>query len=257
MPFALHTTEPVEISNSFPIFGAKYQKVTQKGNELNGCVYYLDSGHGGPDPGAIGKRRNHELHEDEYAYDISLRLARNLIEHGATVYCIVQDPNDGIRDAAYLKGDAYEHYYGGAKISLNKKRRLQKRAEIINHLYRQNSSWAKKQTAVILHVDSRSTSKRLDIFYYYAKDNYYGKKIARTLYETIKRKYAEKQPGRGYTGTLSTRSLYMLREVNLPAVYLELGNIKNWRDQDRFIQANNRQAVANWLCEGLIIANAR
>ena len=31
------------------------------------------SGHGGPDPGAIGIYQGRQLHEDEYAYDIILR----------------------------------------------------------------------------------------------------------------------------------------------------------------------------------------
>jgi N-acetylmuramoyl-L-alanine amidase len=37
-------------------------------------------------------------------------------------------------------------------------------------------------------------------------------------------------------------------------VYIELGNIKNPLDQDRLVIQNNRQAVANWLCEGLLQA---
>jgi N-acetylmuramoyl-L-alanine amidase len=36
------------------------------------------------------------------------------------------------------------------------------------------------------------------------------------------------------------------------AIYIELGNINHLRDQQRFIYTDNRQAVANWLGEGLI-----
>ena len=50
---------------------------------LAGLVFYLVSGHGGPDPGAIGIYQGRQLHEDEYAYDIILRLARELLTRGA------------------------------------------------------------------------------------------------------------------------------------------------------------------------------
>ncbi len=238
----------------YPIFGSRYRNLKRVDNVLKNRVYYLVSGHGGPDPGAIGKRGRFKLYEDEYAYDITLRLARRLLEHGATVYMIVQDPNDGIRDSQILRGDRDEYYYGGVKISSNRSRRLKKRAEIINSLYRYNRSRARSQDVIIIHVDSRSTSKRIDIFYYYKSNHRSSRKLAWTLYRTIKRKYAEKQPGRGYRGTVSTRNLHMLRECVPTTVYLELGNIKNSLDQDRLILENNRQAIANWLCEGLINA---
>ena len=66
-------------TRDYPIFGAKYRAVELKDNSLKGQVYYIVSGHGGPDPGCNIRLNNHFLAEDEYAYDVSLRLARNLI----------------------------------------------------------------------------------------------------------------------------------------------------------------------------------
>jgi N-acetylmuramoyl-L-alanine amidase len=37
----------------------------------------------------------------------------------------------------------------------------------------------------------------------------------------------------------------------MPAVYIELGNLRNAFDQQRFVLPANRQALANWLFEGL------
>ncbi|MDD4193481.1 MAG: N-acetylmuramoyl-L-alanine amidase, partial [Mangrovibacterium sp.] len=85
------------------IFGPKYKSVSRKDHQLAGVVYYLVSGHGGPDPGAVGRFGNQLLCEDEYAYDVTLRLARRLHEHGAQVYVIVRDKNDGIRDERILR----------------------------------------------------------------------------------------------------------------------------------------------------------
>ena len=77
---------------------ATYAEVEISSNELDGAVYYLMAGHGGPDPGAVGNYNNRMLTEDEYAYDVTLRLARKLIEKGALVYMITRDKDDAIRD---------------------------------------------------------------------------------------------------------------------------------------------------------------
>ena len=70
-----------------PILGKEYEEITVEDETLQGCVYYLVSGHGGPDPGAMTKKDGKYLCEDEYAYDVTLRLARNLLSHGAKGVC--------------------------------------------------------------------------------------------------------------------------------------------------------------------------
>lgn len=56
-------SEPVG-NRKFPIFGDKYAYTPLKSNKLKGRVYYIVSGHGGPDPGAMGKRGSHTLCEE-------------------------------------------------------------------------------------------------------------------------------------------------------------------------------------------------
>ena len=68
------------------LFGKEYATYQITSNELSGACFYLVSGHGGPDPGAIGIYQGRQLHEDEYAYDIILRLARELLSRGAKVH---------------------------------------------------------------------------------------------------------------------------------------------------------------------------
>ncbi|MDZ7725781.1 MAG: N-acetylmuramoyl-L-alanine amidase [candidate division KSB1 bacterium] len=237
---------------NFSIFGPKYSRVTVEDQRLKDCIFYLVSGHGGPDPGAIGKRGRYHLHEDEYAYDITLRLGRELIKHGALVYIIVRDPDDGIRDDAILKGDRDEYYWGNEAISRYTINRLEKRANILNALKHKNRFRSSNQYSIILHVDSRSGKKRVDIFYYYKQNDRIGKALALSMYRTVRDKYDEHQPGRGYKSLITTRNLYMLEHSQVNSVYIELGNIQNQRDQDRFVRANNRQAVANWLYLGVL-----
>lgn len=237
----------------FGIFGEQHKKVLIKSNKLKNCVYYIVGGHGGPDPGAVGKKDGKQLCEDEYAYDIALRLARNLLAHGATVYVITRDKNDGIRDSKYLKCDTDETCWKNQTIPRNQKRRLEQRSSSINEIAGRLELVGKKyQRAIMIHIDSQSKDMRQDMFFYYFPGTQAGKSLANTLRSTIERKYDVYQKNRGYTGTVSGRDLHMLRETKPPSVYIELGNIANPQDQNRFIVVNNRQAVADWLYDGFV-----
>jgi N-acetylmuramoyl-L-alanine amidase len=110
----------------------------------------------------------------------------------------------------------------------------------------------KFQRLVVIHVDSRSKNKNIDVFFYYDQGSNSGKRLANTLMHTFDKKYAVHQPNRGYSGSVSSRNLYVIKHALVPSVFIELGNINHTRDQQRFIIPDNRQAVANWLRDGLI-----
>ncbi len=233
------------------LFGKKYASYKIIDNQLKNAVYYIVSGHGGPDPGAQGKRDGHTLSEDEYAYDIALRLSRELKTHGATVYMIVQDANDGIRDEQYLKSDKEERVWKNKKIPLSALSRLRQRTNVVNKLY--NKHKGKYQRLLVLHIDSRSKSKRIDIYGYYYSKSKSGKRFTNNLIKTLEQNYRKAQPSRGFSGMSKTRNgLYMVRKPYPPTCFLELGNIQNTQDQLRFVSPNNRQAIANWLAKGCI-----
>lgn len=233
-----------------PLFGKSRERLVIKDNRLTEYVFFLKSGHGGPDPGAIGYHNNIELHEDEYGYDVMLRLARNLMEHSATVYIVVQDSADGIRDDKYLKNSTSEILMNGDTIAYNQRERLKQRADLINQLSKKHD--INKQYAIVLHVDSRHTEKRIDIFFYYQENNKNSISMTQSIFDMIKHKYDVNQPGRGYRGSMQTRNLFMLRNLIIPTVYIELGNIQNPKDQIRFLNYNNRQAMANWIRDGIL-----
>ena len=234
-----------------PLFGPAYQNVSVRSHELEGACLYLVSGHGGPDPGAIGKVGNRELHEDEYAYDIILRLGRALMEKGAKVHIIIQDAKDGIRDAAYLSNSKRETCMG-APIPLNQVQRLQQRCDKINALYRNDRKKYKYCRAIFIHVDSRSKGKQTDVFFYHSNRRAESKKLANRMKDTFESKYGKHQPNRGFTGTVSGRNLYVLTRAIPVSVFVELGNIQNSLDQKRLVIPSNRQALANWLMEGFL-----
>jgi N-acetylmuramoyl-L-alanine amidase len=235
-------------SGKEPLFGKYYEDYAVEDQLLAGARFFLVSGHGGPDPGATYFLNGKALHEDEYAYDIMLRLARNLLIHGAAVDIIIQDAKDGIRDGEYLNiGDS--ETCGGEKIPVNQEERLKQRCTKINNL--SMSAKEKYQRAIFIHLDSRSNLEQTDIYFYHTKDAQ-SEQLARTARNTFQSQYDRHQTNRGFRGTASFRDLYVLRHTNPVAIYAEVGNIRNSFDQKRFTMHNNRQALANWLALAFI-----
>ena len=238
-------------SNHEPLFGTALANVKVTSNRLAGACFYVVSGHGGPDPGAIGKVGKHELHEDEYAYDIALRLARGLMQEGAEVRIIIQDAKDGIREEAYLSNSKRETCMGDP-IPLNQVQRLQQRCDKINGLYRKDRKNYKYCRAIFIHVDSRGKGTQTDVFFYHSGKKAESKRLANNMKDTFESKYGKHQPNRGFTGTVSERNLYVLSHSTPASVFVELGNIQNTFDQRRLIISQNRQALSNWLMEGFV-----
>ena len=227
------------------LFGDEHAIVEQKSTELQGVAYFLVSGHGGRDPGAIGTREGRSLYEDEYAYDIMLRIAKGLMEHSAEVHVMVQD-DDGIRDERFLRPDRDEKNIDGSPVSST--RRVRERVEHINRLARKSDARIKR--VVEIHVDARENkSTQVDVHFYYTSPA--GRRLSTILMDTMDEQYRIAQPGRGYNGKVSSRGLHTLVHSSPVATYVELGNIHQSRDQRRIIEPGNRQAIANWMVLGL------
>ncbi|MFI1771781.1 N-acetylmuramoyl-L-alanine amidase family protein [Thalassobellus citreus] len=245
----IDTMIPIEKVNN-PVFGKKYNPVAIENKKLKGAIYYLISGHGGPDPGATETYNGKLISEDEYAYDVTLRLARMLISHGAKVYIIIKDKNDGIRDGKILEVDYDEFCYPENTIPRNQKLRLRQRTKAVNNLYLKHKG--AYQRLIVTHVDSRSKSKNIDVFFYHHINSKSGKRLAENIHNSFKEKYTEHQPNRVYAGTVSSRGLYLIKNTLPAMVYIELGNIKNKKDQKRILNFENREALANWIHNGLL-----
>ena len=138
----------------------------------------------------------------------------------------------------------------GKEIPLNQKKRLQQSCDAINNLY--NKSKDRYQRALFINLDSRSTKQQMDVFFYYHGKSTAGKNLGNTMRKTFREHYQKHQPGRGFTGTVSPRDLYVLNNSTPVGLFAELGNIRNSFDQRRFLEVSNRQALANWMCRGFI-----
>jgi len=239
-------------SGEFAIFGEKYKTVLEKSERLKGNVYYLVSGHGGPDPGAMAEYDGKPIAEDEYAYDVTLRLAKELLAHGAMVYIIVRDADDGIRDERILEIDWDEVVYPDKTIPLNQLERLKQRVQVVNDLYKEHKG--NYQRLIVTHVDSRSETQNIDVFFYHHEKSKNGKKLSESIHKTFESKYKKYQPNRTYSGTFEDRTaLYLVKKTHPAMTFIEIGNIKNKKDQKRILDPDNRQALAKWIGEGVLL----
>ena len=251
------TPELKRVSNkkvTFSLFGKKYEEVSIVSNKLNGQAFYLVPGHGGPDPGAVAKNihGNFDACEDEYAYDVSLRLAKNLIENGAEVFVIVQDKNDGIRDEMYLDCDTDEVCMGDHEIPINQKKRLRQGMKKVNSLYHKNKgNKIKNHWMISIHVDSRPSEDRQDVFFYYQSDSPESKSKTIDIQNVFTQKYETFQ-NREYKGSASARPLYVIRASRPEPIFIELGNILNAKDRERILRPTNRQLLADWITEAFL-----
>lgn len=229
------------------IFGPRLSKITPRSDRLKDACFFIISGHGGPDPGAVARVGNRVLHEDEYAYDIALRLARELMMEGAAVHVIIQDPDDGIRDEMYLNNSSDETCMG-QPIPRNQLDRLKQRVDAVNEVYEQVKEEYDYVRAIEIHVDSRNKGKRIDVFFYHSADKH-SRLLATTMRDLFRMKYDTHQPGRGFGGFVEERGLYVLRHLTPPSILVEVGNIQNEFDRQRILLSNNRQALANWMAQ--------
>jgi LysM repeat protein len=83
-------------------FEASVGKMKKTSRILEGYTIVLDPGHGGDDPGFVVGSTNQQgetvyLVEDEYNYDVALRVYRLLVLNGAKVRMTILSPNHHIR----------------------------------------------------------------------------------------------------------------------------------------------------------------
>ena len=240
-------------ASGYAIFGPTYAQVEQIDDRLAGRHYYLIAGHGGPDPGAMAKIREHRICEDEYAYDVLLRLARNILSHGGVPYVIVRDPDDGIRDEVYLECDYDEVAWGDEPIPRDQLERLRQRTAAVNELARRaKARGVKEQYCIEIHVDSRHAERQTDLYFYHQRKSDDSEDTAECIREAMARNYAKHGRSRAYEGTIRARDLFTLREAKVPTIYIEIGNIQHSFDQQRVLKVSNRQALADWFAEGLL-----
>ncbi|APR65300.1 LysM peptidoglycan-binding domain-containing protein [Borrelia anserina] len=209
-------------SQLFKSFEILVQSRPIKNNNLENKLVIIDPGHGGLDPGAIVKARdglNNEIFvvEDEYVYDIALRLYVYLKEYGANVELTILSPDHLIRDSVSanntfvnVKNEIYNDYDLNKTDTVDSwingtQEGLRKRLAVVNKFVNKYKSIKAKDVLYIsLHSDNSVGAPRCMGFYYQSENgkgfDAHSKNMIEKMTEGFKR-----------TPYIKGQNLYMLK----------------------------------------------
>lgn len=185
---------------------------------LLGKVIYLDSGHGGKDPGAIVG----DLHEADINLQITLKLQKTLEKEGAQVFLT-----------------RYGDYDLAVKNAQNRKRSdLSRRANIINR------SGADLYFSIHLNADTSATWKGAQAFYVDANPE--NEQVAKTLQEVFAKNLNTKRQYK------KIYDQYMYKRIEVPGALLEVGFITNPNERYLLKTEKYQEKIAKTITEGVI-----
>ncbi len=247
---------------------AKFDKTLKSmpslSNRFAGWHFVIDPGHGGIDPGAIVRTTDSAgkasyIVEDEYAYDLALRVYALLKLHGAEVTLTVVSPNHLLRGNSPVtktfvhdRNEVFNDEKWNRRIRPSTwpkggQKYLNERVEITRRALKNVPK--KKQVFLSFHADNDPPSGEVvTLLYYQSRNNI----------DHTSRKLAEKLlPDMGAGAKAKGRSLGVLR--NNPATYKLLVEMRNLAFDDhiwavRYEQLRRRDAekVVQALLNGLV-----
>ena len=210
---------------------SRYRNVFSS-RDLEGVYVILDPGHGGSDPGAIGRGG---MREDEYAYDIDCRIRRLLRSRTrAKVYMTTWDKKSGyrVRDSRWLRPDKNEvllttprYQNHDATVSANLRcflaasiykslpRSVRKDNRVVFTSVHADSLYPELSGATIYIPDARLSHKTLD-----RKGGVYDRTKEVRSCRPIKTTYWQRVRSEGYSRYLSLELLAALKRRNVPTL---------------------------------------
>lgn len=192
---------------------------TKKSNlELLGKVIYLDSGHGGLDPGTVYKN----IYEKDINLEICKKLEQVLEEEGAIVYMT--------RDGDYDLSNNY--------TNSRKKSDLNNRAKIIN------ASGADIYISIHLNSISSSTWSGAQVFYDDVNSKNYN--FAILMQEQLKKDLKTTREVK----EIST--MLMNRKITIPGILVEAGFLSNPNDRYLLQKSDYQYKIVESIKKGII-----
>lgn len=184
-------------------------------------VVVIDAGHGGADPGKVGKTG---VAEKEINLAIALKLKERLQENGIQ---------------AVLTRESDEGLY--STDATNKKREdMEARVRIITD--------AEPVLAVSIHQNSypEENCKGAQVFYYT------GSEQSRHLAELLQKKFPEMLRDGNNRQAKENKDYYLLRKTACPIVIAECGFLSNPSEEALLISEDYQDKVADVLCAGIL-----
>lgn len=187
-------------------------------------IIALDAGHGGFDPGAIGKNGKNE---DDINLQIVLKL-RRLIEQGGGVVILTREIDTGLNTE---KSKTYRQ---------RKNEDLRNRRILINE--------SEPDIFVSVHLNSFPQSQYYGAQTFYKKGCEKSKLLSKILQDELKNvldKNNERRPQ-------PRDSVYIIRETKSPAVLVECGFLSNSKEEKLLNDSKYQEKIAWSIYIGLI-----
>lgn len=233
----------------------------KKSEFLAGKTIILDPGHGGLDPGAIvkskdGMNRDIYITEDEYVYDVALRMYILLKEHGAEVKMTILAPDHLIRDtspAANTLINMKNEVYNKESLNLDdtkdcwpngSQEGLSRRVEVINSLLGHLDK--EKIIFISLHADNQPAMPAHTGIYYQQNPEFndgYSQAAAEILQESMGKDHAY----------IKGKDLFVLRNNLMKyKLLIELRNVSSVKEAWALRFADMRQKDAEKVVKGIL-----
>jgi N-acetylmuramoyl-L-alanine amidase len=188
---------------------------------LTNRVIFIDAGHGGRDPGAVGRQG---ANEDKINLEIALRLKR-LVEGSGGIAILTRDGDYGL-------------YSPDAP---NKKREdLQRRKEIADE--------SGSCVNIIIHLNSFSQSKYHGAQTFYHRDSEESRKLAVILQEELRRVLDKEN----YRQPKADDEIYLLKANKAPTVLVECGFMSNPEEELLLNDERYQEKVAFAIYSGIL-----
>lgn len=216
-------------------------------------VIVIDAGHGGKDPGAIGRRG---LKEKAVTLDIARRLERRLKRENKLKIILTRDRDEFVSLDNRVK--AANEKAGALFISIHTNAVLRKDIGGFETFYLAESKTAEAKAVVtlensVIELEERpfwsDLGKELEKIMWdlrYAEFKVESRELAATVQANMDKRLT--LTNRGTKGAL----LYVLRGVAMPAVLAETAFISNLREEVLLSRASFRETVAQALTDSIL-----
>lgn len=179
-------------------------------------VIAIDAGHGGVDPGALGKQGSKE---DEINLKIALKL-RGLIEENGGVVILTRNDGEGL--------------YTEDSTTLREK----KNEDLRNRRIEVNNS--QPDILLSIHLNSFPESKYYGAQTFYKEGCEKSKNLALLIQEEL-RNVLDKNNNRA---PQSRDTIYLIREADAPSVLIECGFLSNPMEESLLMDSKYQQKIA-------------
>lgn len=188
---------------------------------LGNRVVVIDAGHGGVDPGAVGKGK---VLEKDVTLAVSKRLQALVQQSGAKTIMVREDDSDLGTSQGLLK---------------------RKREDLAQRI--QLAMDAQAEVYISIHANSFPDAKLTGAQTFYHSDSPEGKLLAQSIQQELNSMTNGKRVVKG------NQDIYVLKKAHQAAVTVELGFLSNLEEEQLLTTPEYQEKLAIAICRGLSV----